>query len=228
MVVCCLHGDEPFGAKVFNYLEQNSSRFGTFKVILANTEALSKKTRFIDADLNRCFPGNKRGNYEQQLAYSLIRHIPKSSYIIDLHTTITDIKFTAIVTTINRHTKRLLNVIPVKNIVHVANDMENSSLIGQFERGVSLEINRKFAQSQSAFDQVISIIERIAKGEMCPTSTRKVFAVDGVVKKSLAMPKDAQNFRKARALGLYPILYHKNSYPDIHCLSASKYKRLKI
>lgn len=228
VLVCCLHGDEPFGRKVFDYFEKYSDSYGTFKLILANQIALSKKVRFIDADLNRCFPGSRSGNFEQKIAYNLIKKIPKTAYIFDIHTTITNIKFAPIITSYNKHTQKILNLIDAECVIQVKEVLSGKSLIGQFDRGVSLEINRHYAKKDEALSAVAQIISDLFSGRQKLKRYRKIFQVDGVIDKKIKLPKKVDNFKKIRGLGVYPILYHKNSYPDIHALSATTYRRAKI
>ncbi|MGN7300510.1 succinylglutamate desuccinylase/aspartoacylase family protein [Ferdinandcohnia sp. SAFN-114] len=89
----CVHGDEYGGAasiiRFFQELDVNELR-GTF-IGVPVTNLPSFKARYrtspIDgANLNRIFPGDKKGTYSQRLAYTLIETIVSSSdYVIDLH-----------------------------------------------------------------------------------------------------------------------------------------------
>jgi succinylglutamate desuccinylase len=58
VLICCLHGNEGFGLEVC----KSQSLFPFF---VGNERALKENRRFIDVDLNRCFPGNKQGKSEE-------------------------------------------------------------------------------------------------------------------------------------------------------------------
>ena len=77
-IVCCLHGNERYGFEV----SKNQSFFPFF---LSNKKAFIEDKRFIDTDLNRCFPGKLEGNHEEKLAYNLIKKLKHFYYVIDLH-----------------------------------------------------------------------------------------------------------------------------------------------
>ncbi|MCX6808844.1 MAG: succinylglutamate desuccinylase/aspartoacylase family protein [Candidatus Berkelbacteria bacterium] len=228
VLVCCLHGEEKFGRKVFDYFEKNNQMFGNFLLILAHPAALSLGQRFIDSDLNRSFPGLKTGNTEEKIAYKLTRNIPKSAYLIDIHTTVTDIKFLPIVTSISKKTKNLINLCSARNIGLVKSPLKDISLIGQFDRSISLEINRVFAKKRVALELIIDFVNDLIEGKIKPKMCRSIYEVDQVIRKEIKLPKKVENFKKIRGLGLYSILYHTKSYSEIHCLAASKKRRLKI
>ena len=60
VLICCLHGNEGYGLEV-------CKGQSLFPFVLANEKALEENKRFIDWDLNRCFPGNRKGNYEEKI-----------------------------------------------------------------------------------------------------------------------------------------------------------------
>ena len=50
-----------------------------------NRKAYDKRKRFIDQDLNRVFPGDPNGNYEERIASHLLKKVEKADYVLDLH-----------------------------------------------------------------------------------------------------------------------------------------------
>ncbi len=87
-VIGSIHGDEPAGKKAIEKILDSGLEFKKpVKFIIANEKALEKDERFLEADLNRSFPGNKNsGKYEERLAAELIEEIGDSK-VLDLHTT---------------------------------------------------------------------------------------------------------------------------------------------
>lgn len=78
-VVGAIHGDEPCGARAIDrFLE---SAFvddiqRPVKLIIANEQALAAGTRYVDADLNRSFPGAAHSDvHEKRLAQDLLQEI---------------------------------------------------------------------------------------------------------------------------------------------------------
>jgi succinylglutamate desuccinylase len=67
----CTHGDEQIGKYLFDKYPQIQSDFYDSEFVLANPKACFLNQRFIDADLNRSFPGIVNGNWEQSRAFEL-------------------------------------------------------------------------------------------------------------------------------------------------------------
>lgn len=78
-VVGAIHGDEPCGARAIErFLTEGpiGEIRRPVKLIIANERALAADERFIEADLNRVFPGNPDSDiHEKRLAHALLREI---------------------------------------------------------------------------------------------------------------------------------------------------------
>jgi predicted deacylase len=76
-VVACMHGDELCGKEaVDRFLESEFEVERPVKFIVANEEAIENGERFIDTDLNRCFPGDpESGSHEERLAAKLMEEL---------------------------------------------------------------------------------------------------------------------------------------------------------
>jgi len=72
-VVGAIHGDEPCGARAVERLVAESPAVErAVKLIIANEEALAVGKRYVDADLNRSFPGDPDADaHETRLAHRL-------------------------------------------------------------------------------------------------------------------------------------------------------------
>lgn len=83
-----IHGDEPCGpAAIRRFLDSEPDLNGSVKCITANTRAIEASERYIDADLNRVFPGDPDSDvYEEVLAHQLVSELPDVP-ILSFHST---------------------------------------------------------------------------------------------------------------------------------------------
>src|SRR3989344_6616908 len=130
-IVCCQHGDEIFGLEVFKYFARHLSSYPAVKLILANEEAVARKTRFIDEDLNRVFNMSKGEAHERRLARQILPEIAKSTYVLDIHTTTSDLRMTPIITTLNAKIRKILRLCPFPEVAYMQPPLGNHALIGQ-------------------------------------------------------------------------------------------------
>jgi len=94
LVTGCLHGDEINGAEIIRRLINSASLKKRFKgtliaVPIVNVPAFSNRSRYLPdrRDLNRLFPGSKKGSLGGRLANVLTRELlPHCDAVIDLHT----------------------------------------------------------------------------------------------------------------------------------------------
>ena len=72
-VVGGIHGDEPCGSRgVEHFLKERPDLERPVAFIIANEEATAASRRYIDADLNRSFPGDPDGDaHESRLAHAV-------------------------------------------------------------------------------------------------------------------------------------------------------------
>lgn len=87
-VVGSIHGDEPAGEEAIEkILEKDFNYNKAVKFIVANEEALEQDERFLDADLNRSFPGGIDSDQrEERLAAELLNEVGDTK-VLDIHTT---------------------------------------------------------------------------------------------------------------------------------------------
>jgi len=85
LFVVATHGNEKIGIEVETKLKEIG--YGKyFDCLVANPKALEKNVRFIDADLNRSYPGKKYSKfYEKRKAFSNLNIAKKYKYVIDFH-----------------------------------------------------------------------------------------------------------------------------------------------
>ena len=87
-VVYCTHGDETAGKKaVENFLDSQQDFRKSVKFVFANEKAFRQNERFIDMDLNRCFPGDPDSSrYEERVAAEMMDEL-QDLKVLDLHET---------------------------------------------------------------------------------------------------------------------------------------------
>ncbi len=86
LVIGGMHGNEPLGIELVRMFQKK--QIENVDVIFANEKAIKKNSRFVSQDLNRSFPGNKRGKiYEQKRASYLLNLCKKYDLVFDFHNT---------------------------------------------------------------------------------------------------------------------------------------------
>lgn len=87
IVVGGVHGDETGGVKAVQRLRDANLEWQRgVALVLANPEAIDAGTRYVTSDLNRVFPGDAKGNYEERLAARLCAFI-EDRLTLSLHGT---------------------------------------------------------------------------------------------------------------------------------------------
>lgn len=87
-VVYHIHGDEPCGKKAVEKLIESEHEIRKpLKLVFANEKAADQNERYIDADLNRVFPGNPESDlHEEQLAPKIIEEL-EDLKTLNIHST---------------------------------------------------------------------------------------------------------------------------------------------
>lgn len=153
------HGDELIGHKVAEEIKKKKVTPGNrIFVNVANPRALKIRTRFIDQDLNRSFPGNEKGNYEQRLAAKLFPKIGSADLVLDIHSTTSDLKDALIVTKIDKETKEYIKVINPKYLLHMKVTKDNA-LISNAKVGIGFEYGGD--NDKKVLEKTINDIEKL-------------------------------------------------------------------
>ena len=134
-VVVCLHGDELFGLEVADKLSEEIPLF------IGNPEAIKNKTRFLESDLNRVFPGDTKGNNEEKRAVYILNQLKNFRYIIDIHSSSSDTQLFGIITKPNKEKINLAKKLGLNKLVIMPEKFANGkALIDHVSCGISLEI----------------------------------------------------------------------------------------
>ena len=227
-VVCCLHGNEKIGALTYAYFAKKINELKNFRIILANSEAVSENKRFIDSDMNRSFPGSDSGNHEERAASSLLKKVPVDDYVLDIHSTTSPIGIVAILPSLDNNVKRMINCTDIVKLVVMKKEIVSTSLIGQYPKSISIEAY------QGNKSNVIEIIENIIlclqAGITFPTKSREVYFVDSLLGLNLELPKKTSNYEEViiNQKKYYPILYGEINYKTYNGFLADRHKALSI
>src|SRR3989344_6815123 len=115
-IVGMMHGNEPLGEEVIAILSKIQHKTKVVYLV-ANEEAGQVNKRFVDTDLNRCFPGNAAGNHEERLAANILKELAVCDFVIDIHATTARTEGFIIITKQTRAVERLVDSIPLPKSV---------------------------------------------------------------------------------------------------------------
>ena len=155
-VVCCLHGTEPYGLEVVKRLPVFISYF------IGNEISLMENKRFIEVDLNRCFPGNKFGNHEEKLAYDLYCKLKEFEYVIDLHSSSNKCPLFGIITKQNKEKIELAKKLGLNKLVVMQESIASGKALIDFVNcGISLEVgpHNRLENVKEVSDLINNLIE---------------------------------------------------------------------
>lgn len=213
-IVGCLHGDEKIGQRTIELMQDQQ-----FYYFYGNPRAMQQDVRYIDADMNRVFPGKRDGNHEEQRAAELLQKLQDFDYVIDLHSTRADTENFLIYTKKDEKTRKLLGAVPMKKAVFMEPVFAQGKSLIDHVCGVSLEFNLN-AKPEEVRQIIIKTAENLSK-EKCVEHDN--YSVYGVLEKSRG---ELNNFELVEVGGekFYPILAGVRSYKDIACLKARSTK----
>lgn len=227
-IVCCQHGNEPFGKDVFDLFASCIHEFPGLQLILANEEALAIDKRGVEGDLNRSFPGNQNGNHEARLAYHILPLLQSSQYVLDVHTSVSSCGFLVpIIAKQNPFTESVINLLDESSVVLVKQPLADTSLIGNVEGGLSLEFQKTLAD-EHALQTTMNLVRGLYAKTKRPPQDREVFVVTGILSKELALPLHAKDFTFIPELNLYPVLLKEASYMGNQGLMATEKYNVQI
>lgn len=213
-IVGCQHGDEHIGFLAYEFFLEHLLQYPSVQFILANEPAIAANRRFIEQDLNRCFPGDANGSGEMRLAAELLLHVQSSRYVLDLHTTTSDILMTPIATHLNADSRRIINLCTSTEIALIESPFGKASLIGQCNAGVSLEYNEQYAKTAPALLDVFRIVDGLVGDQSMPTFSRKIYRIISAAPSAIHLPDQTKNFVYSPVLEGYSFLFGEKAYPN--------------
>ncbi len=138
LVVGATHGHEFLGVDIIKKINQNNIGVD---VIVGNPKAFKSKKAFLESDLNRVFPGNNNGNYEERRAFELNGIIRNYDMVFDIHSTNTvknEKERMLIITKINNKINKIINLISPPRVLFMDFN-QKGSLIYQVDNGIAFE-----------------------------------------------------------------------------------------
>lgn len=215
------HGEELFGLKVIGRL----NRLGASEVltIVANPEAIAKRRRFLDTDLNRSYASNEKSR-EVETAKLIKAQINDfdPSYVIDIHTSHMAVGKTAIVAHYSECIEALSQALGMETIVIMPKEIADNSLIGCFaEKSVSIELGMGLRSDKLAEE----LCRNIYNLQNQPKITKKQlprFLVTKTIPKTFKSLKKVVNLEFNKELKAYPFLAGESAYHDIGGFMAKK------
>lgn len=243
-IVACVHGDELVGKKIIKELNKLTIKNGILKTFIANPEAVKKKKRYIDTDLNRSFPGNKNGTHEEKIAYNLNKELQNFDYVIDIHSTTTDVKSLVIITKLNKEIRSLINTFNSKRVALMPKNIAQKAMIYYCNAGISFEYgndksNNAFKNALKDIKIILSNLSLIEEKIKKPKQKTELYKVIDTLDKPdrCIINNKIKNFKlikKGSLIGktpkieiladidFYPILFGKKAYKKIFGFRAKK------
>lgn len=155
-VVCCLHGTEPYGLEVVKKLPVSIYFF------VGNKKALKQNKRFIETDLNRCFPGNNFGNHEEKIASKLYKKLKDFDYVIDLHSSSNVCSVFGIITNPKNEKIELAKKLGLKRLIIMKESIASGKALIDFVKcGISIEVgpHNRLQNIEEVLDLISNLIE---------------------------------------------------------------------
>lgn len=252
LIVGSTHGHEKIGLRVIEELTKLNLDSNQVEFIVGNPKASELGVPFTESDLNRIFPGNQDGNYEERRAFELTEKILQADLVIDLHSTkTTDLgeNSMVIVTKYDEETKRVLDLISPPKVLIMRYKSDNA-LISQARVGIAFEygLDDSEAVLKATVHDIAAILKSYGLIKQNPYSNQymrassSVYDVYDAFKKSFegeyVLSNQIENFTQINEGQLicttnsnieiiadedfYPILFGNNRYKDILGFKAKK------
>lgn len=154
------HGDESFGKRVADEIARRYPQLigKGLDIQIANEQAYKKGQRYIDDDLNRVFPGDSNGSYEERRAYELAPIISAYDLAIDVHATESGSGDMVIVTKLDKETKKVVDHLRPKYVLYMSMRPDRS-LISAAKVGIAFEMGSN--EDQQTYSKTIAGIESL-------------------------------------------------------------------
>jgi len=209
LLVGSQHGNELLGIRLYEYVaEKRPPLLEGIEYYCANPLAFALNKRFLEADMNRSYARSSSG-YEAERAKELTKKIHSSNYkyIIDCHTTTTEVGMCFIIKARNATLDEVINATPkITDIVLMKEEIANLSLLEVSTNVIAIEVNEKIATEEATLNVLLKMIEQLLEGKVLSPAPRSVYSIDSFIDSTADFSKDKElhNFKEYN--GQYPIL----------------------
>ncbi|PSP83979.1 succinylglutamate desuccinylase [Halobacteriales archaeon QS_1_68_17] len=184
-VVGAVHGDEPCGARAIErLLADPPAVVEPAKLIVANERALDRGRRYVDADLNRVFPGDpESGAHEKRLAHRLLAEI-EGCTTLGIHSTVSTDEPFGTLANVDRTKAEAMRAMPVAHAADFTGAVSGRSVnLPDFFNVEAAPQGTERAVDQ-AHECILAFLRAsgVLPGDPEPTETR-LYAVSDVVEK---------------------------------------------
>jgi len=207
--VGAIHGDEPCGARAIERFvaEGPTDRLRRpVRLVVANERALAAGERFVDADLNRVFPGDPDGvAHERRLAARLLAELG-DAFVLGFHSTVSSAEPFGTLADLTPEKARVMRALPLSHAADFAGVVEGRSV--NLPRFVNVEAGPQGtdAAAEDAYECLLSYLRAMdaLPGAPEPTPTT-LYRVTEVIEKApgRAYRVEAGNFERVPAGEVY-------------------------
>lgn len=226
-VIAAQHGDEVFGLKILGRLQSRLDPRVVLRV--GHPEAVAKRRRYIDHDLNRSFGSVSHRSLEHDLAAQIKQDIAahRPDLILDLHTSRGTVGRVGIVANDAPQLGRIAARLGMQRVVVMPDHIANVSLIGQYpDRALSLEFGTGQRTDKLAKTTADAIAELVGTTINDAPAPLPQFTVERTIQLHEAPGETLQNYRYNPTLGGYPFLVGKNTYTTFRGFLAHKQQQI--
>lgn len=220
-VVAALHGDELFGLKIIGRIKHIGKNNILTKV--GHPEAIAKRKKYIDADLNRSFQTQK--NTTESIIAKNIKHELEqfeADLLIDIHTSITSMGNVAIAAKHSNLIEYVAKILGMEALVIMPKRLTKKSLIGCYpEKSISIEFGRH-NRSDKLASKIANRIELLNISNQQNNNSLPVFEVFAEIEKKHKKIDKIKNLEYNKELGGYPFLASSKGYEKIGGFLARK------
>ncbi len=247
-VVGAIHGDEPCGVHAIEtLLDANPSVERPVKFVIANERALDRNVRYIEADLNRVFPGDPGAEaYETRLAHELLEEL-RGCITLSMHSTQSYERPFALVEKTDPFTEMIGPYLSLDAVVETGAETFENALVGYVD---VIEVECGLQGSPQADENAVELVyEFLAatgalSGSIDPAGALPVFQIGESIPKQEGSDYavHAENFRQVNEGEVfttvdeqviiaeepfYPVLMSEEGYSQQFGYTAEKIDLLK-
>jgi succinylglutamate desuccinylase len=171
LIIIYTHGNEKIGEEIVERLKSKGlDKF--FDCLTANPEAAKKNIRFMEADLNRSYPGKENSNiYELRQASKNLKIARKYKFVIDIHEASSGINDFIIIPRERGVSLFPLNLINLDTVLFWPDPSGPISQI--LDNSIELEFGTKDRDRNKIISKAIKILEDFIKQK--PSTKKKKF-----------------------------------------------------